>query len=401
MLLYPDFLNSILEKYSDENLIIHVTDVDAKIVASNDLKRINTISKTAQQMLTETPFIKTSIINHTEAFPFSYGTPIYYKNELYGSIIIHGSEETASWQGELIQASVESVLEYSIYSQNRKNTENQKATIAKMLLEENPSIDNLYSIMQKHDIEPNLWRTSICITLEFYNTSVSDINWSMGYISNIEELRSDVIEKLNANRYLNSQDIVYLYDKNTITVIKTFFPASDPVRIYPALDKICQDFRKTLEKYNAFSFAIAYGNLYKGIIDIRKSLNEAMEIIKFGRRNKSNEHCFVLDHILFDKICNNLPPQIVNKMIGPILQKLTRKNGTVPEDLISCIEAFVDNCMSFSETSKNHRIHRNTITARLEKLRTLTGLNPAGSFQDAFLAKMLAVYIRLQNRENH
>ena len=400
MLLHLEFLNTVLEKYSHDNVIIHITDANARILASTDSKRPGTMSRTAQQIFSAAKPVRTKTVNGNPGFPFSFGTPVYLRMELQGSVIVHGTEEMAMRQGELIQVSIESALEFDVYSQNRKNTEFSKADIARMLLEDNPNPDELNSLMNRHDMEPNLLRTVICISLEFHNTAVSNMNWSMGYLSNIEQLRTGVVEKLKANQYLNSQDIVYLYDKNTVTVIKTFLPASDPVRIYPALDTICRDFEKTLEEYNAFSFAIAYGNFNRGIRDLKKSFDEAMEIITIGKKRKPNERYFVLEYILFDKICDKLYPQIINKLIEPVIVKLTRKDGSVREELVDSIEAFVDNCMSFSETAKNHAIHRNTIIARLERLKTLTGLDPASNFQDAFLVKMLATYIRQQNSAN-
>ena len=81
-------------------------------------------------------------------------------------------------------------------------------------------------------------------------------------------------------------------------------------------------------------------------------------------------------------------------MLEPALQKLRRRDGTLPMELILCCEAFVDSCMSLSETSARTQLHRNTIRARLEKLNILTGLDPAANFKDAFLVKMLAVYTR-------
>ena len=365
-------------------------------MASTDSKRPGTISLTAKEVFNAEKPHKTKKINQDTDFPFSFGTLLYYKKELQGSIIVHGPEELASRQGELIQTSLESAMDFSEYSHNLKSTEDQKVAIARMLLEDNPNTDALSSLMSKQDIETNLLRTVICIALEFYNSTMPNTNWSVGYLSNIEQLRADVIEKLKTNRFLNSQDIVYIYDKNIIAVIKTFIPTSDPIRIYPALNSICRNFEKTLEKYNAFSFVIAYGNLYKGITDQKKSFDEAMEIITIGKKRKPNECCLFLENILFDKICEKLYPQIINKMISPLIAKLARKDGTVRNELIDSMEAFVDNCMNFSETAKNHSIHRNTIIARLERLKSLTGLNPLTSFEDAFLVKMLATYIRQQ-----
>ena len=397
MLLHTEFLNNITEKYSNEKLIIHITDTKGQILASTDSKRPGTTSISARQLFSTAQPVKIKTLDKDADFPFSFGTPVYYKKELQGSVIVHSLEEKASGQGELIQASLESAMEYNEFFQNRKNEENKKADIARMLLEDSPNVDSLASLMNNQDIESDLLRTVICICLEFFNSTVQNTNWSMGYLSNIEQLRINVVEKLKSNCFLNSQDIVYIYDKNIIAVVKTFIPSSDPVRIYPALDSIIRDFEKTLEKYNAFSFAIAYGNLYRGITEQKKSLNEALEIIAVGKKRKPNVRCFFLENIMFDKICEQLDPQIINKMISPIIVKLSRKDGTVRDELIDSMEAFVDNRMNFSETAKNHAIHRNTIIARLERLKSLTGLDPAGSFQDAFLVKMVATYIRQQN----
>jgi carbohydrate diacid regulator len=55
--------------------------------------------------------------------------------------------------------------------------------------------------------------------------------------------------------------------------------------------------------------------------------------------------------------------------------------------------------MNISRTAKNSALHRNTISSRLEKLKTLTSLNPANNFRDAFIIKMLAIYVRQNNLE--
>jgi carbohydrate diacid regulator len=57
----------------------------------------------------------------------------------------------------------------------------------------------------------------------------------------------------------------------------------------------------------------------------------------------------------------------------------------LPSELIDCCEAFVDNCMNLTATAEKTMIHRNTISARLKKLKSLTGLDPTSNFRDAFL----------------
>lgn len=251
--------------------------------------------------------------------------------------------------------------------------------------------------MTNLEMDPHLLRAVICIKLDYFQTSYFNINLDLGYQSSAEQIRNEAIQRISTNKYFNSQDITLGLDKNTIVVIKSFIPVNDYSRIYLSLDKICEEIEKALDSFTALSFCIAYGNLYYGITELNKSYREASEIISIGQRNKSDEHLYILENLLFENVCHFLHPQIINKILYPVMNKLMRKDGTVMSELIDCAEVYVDNCMNFTATSEITHLHRNTISSRLEKLKSLTGLSPAESFQDAFIVKMLAVYIRYKN----
>jgi carbohydrate diacid regulator len=397
MLLNSEFLEFIIVKYVSEDLIIHITDGEAHILVSTDPKRAGTLSSTAQYILQVMHPASIESPGQEQGRREAYGTPVYFNKELCGSVVVRGPVETASKQGELIRVSIESALEYAIYSRNRDSPGDPAASLAQILLSDKPAMEILLPLMNKQEMDPGLLRTVICVSLKFHQTSYFNINLNLGYQSGIERIRTEAIKRLKANRYLNSQDIVYLYNGSTIVIIKSFIPIADHARIYLSLDRICQDLGKTLEEFSAFSFGIAYGNLSYGVNELRKSLNEATEIINIGQRTEPNERLYILEYILFDNVCHYLYPQIVSKMIEPAISKLYKKDGSLPGELISCAEAFVDNCMSISLTAKNHRTHRNTISTRLEKFKILTGLDPVNSFKDAFIVKMLATYVKQNN----
>jgi len=397
MLLNSEFLEFLIVKYVNKGLVIHITDEEARVLVSTDPKRPGTVSSTAQYILQVMHPASIEIPGQQPGRGEAYGTPVYFSKELCGSVVVHGPAETASKQGELVRVSIESALEYALYTQNRDSPEDPVVSLAQLLLSDKPAMEKLLSMMNKQELDPALLRTVICISLKFHQTSYFNINLNLGYQSGIERIRTEVIKRLKANRFLNSQDIVYLYNGNTIVIIKSFIPTSDHARIYLSLDRICQDMEKTLEEFSAFSFGIAYGNISYGVSELKKNLNEAMEIINIGQRTRPSDHLYILEYILFDNVCHYLYPQIIRKMIEPAIAKLGKKDGSLPGELISCAESFVDNCMSLAKTAKNHRTHRNTISARFEKLKMLTGLDPANSFRDAFVIKMLSTYVRQNN----
>ena len=250
------------------------------------------------------------------------------------------------------------------------------------------------AMMINLEMDPNLLRAVICIKLEYHQTSYFNINLNLGYQSSMERIKNEAIQKICNNKYFNSQDIVHSLDRNTIVIIKSFIPVNDYLKIYLSLDKICEEIEKALISFTAFSFCMAYGNLYYGITDLNKSFNEANDIIGLGQKNKPEDHFYVLENILFENVCHFLHPQIINKILLPNINKLICKDGTIMKELIETAEVYIDHCMNFTATSEVMHLHRNTIGSRLEKLEALTGLSPNDSFRDAFIIKMIAVYIQ-------
>jgi carbohydrate diacid regulator len=394
MLLHHEFLHNIILKHdTNDGLSFHITNAEGYILASTDSRRHGTKSRTSQSIIaTKLPAVTESQFRKYKG-NVSYGTPIFSEKKLHGSVIVHGLPEIAPRHGESIRTAVESALEYAAFSRNMENGGDATALIAKMLLDDKHNTEKLLSLMHRHEIDPALLRTVICISLRFIPPG-SSADLDLEHQANREHIRTKVVNRLKENRYLNSQDIVYLYDMNTIAVIKSFLPSSDTSRVFPALDVICRDMEKTLDEFNAVSFAMAYGNLYSGTGALKTSLDEAMDSIRLGQDKRPHERRYTLEDVFFEKVFRHLCPQIAGKVIEPAILKLRGKDKAIPKELINCAEALVDNCMNFSATAKNHHIHRNTIGARLERFKALTGLEPANSFRDAFIAKMLAVYIR-------
>lgn len=395
------YFRKLLEKYKPSlNGMIHITDVHAKILASTDELRVGTVSDTAQYILSlkRQSIIDNadpqSIFNSGQNPTVVYGTPLFLNGELWGAIIIKEQQDKVHSIGLTIKAAVEAALEYESYSESIQKEENRFSDLACMLLEESADVKRCTSIMNNLEIDPTLDRSVICIELDYIQNKYFNINLNLGYQASIEKLNQQVFNTVKANRYLNSQDLCLLYDDNQIIVIKSFNPIDDTPKIYLALDKICADILQSLAAFHTCTFKMAYGNLYCSIGDVRKSYHEAKEIIAIGSKKKTSSGLFALNDLLFDNICHNLSPQIVNKIMKPAIKNLTKKNGELHHELLECAELFVDNCFNITLTSQNGCIHRNTIKSRLEKLKALTGLDPMNDFKDAFMIKMIASYIK-------
>ena len=97
---------------------------------------------------------------------------------------------------------------------------------------------------------------------------------------------------------------------------------------------------------------------------------------------------------VFD-ISRKIHPQITNKIFVPAIQHLTNEKGEFQSDLLQIAEQYVDCCMRIAPTSEKLFFHRNTVRNKLKQFTEQTGIDPTNSYRDSFLAKMLAMYVRM------
>ena len=262
-----------------------------------------------------------------------------------------------------------------------------------MLLSDKPDKDRICSLMYSNEMEPDLLRAVIYIHLEYHRNTYFNINLNLGYEAAIEKLRLEVANKIRKSRFMNTQDIVYVPDRNTILIIKSFINTENISRVYSALDAVCKDLVNILGGYSSFGFSISYGNFYRGVDELYMSWKEAYEMFKLGKASGSSNF-YNLDNLLFEYISKHMESQIENKFVIPAVKKLTDGNGEVMLQLAENAEAYVDSCMSLSKASETLGIHRNTVFSRLKRFEDITGLKTSESFRDAFLTKLIAVYLK-------
>lgn len=69
------------------------------------------------------------------------------------------------------------------------------------------------------------------------------------------------------------------------------------------------------------------------------------------------------------------------------------------DELIECINAFFENNLNISETSRNAFMHRNTLLYRIDKIHKITGLN-IRNFEDAMSFRVLTFLMQDAERKS-
>ena len=395
------FLNDIISKYSENECVIHITDTASKILASTDKERVGGISNTATYI--NKVQRATSMANldaSKEKFSSVYGVPVFADGELYGTVIVRGQAKTASDTGEKIKTAIETIIAYEKYTNADADHKDRISSLAGRMISGEADADEIRSDMYRLDMDPELLRCVIYIKLSYHQNNYFNVKLNLGYSSGIEQFKGNFIDRLNANQYFNSQDIVFMYDYDTAVIIKSFIPGPDLSRIYLSLDKICESLADSCAAFSSIDFRLACGSVYTDTDGVPKSFKEAEDLIKIGIKSKKETRVFMPENMLFESMCYYMNSQIKNKIILSTISNLTKKDGNIASDIIDCAEAYVDSCMNITETAQRTGLHRNTINSRLDKLYQMTGLRPSRSFRDAFIIKEAAVYIRQNTSED-
>lgn len=399
LLLDSIFLNTLIQKFNKDEVFLYITDNHAHILASTNIDKIGSTSTTARYILTIHHAASIMGSPNSSNTNFRYGIPVIFDGMIEYVIVSYGQSHLVNEVGDALYMALQTALEYQEYLLTQKvKPLAELDEIASMMLSEKCNTNKLLSLLHRHELDPHLLRSVIYIKLDFYKNNFFNINLNLGYESSIEQLRVEIADRLKRSRYLNSQDLVYIPNRNTILIIKSFLPNEDISTLYLALEAVCKDLVKTLNAFSGLTFSTSYGNFYKEINMIHLSYKEAVEIMDIGIMIEPKP-LYTLDELLLNYISTHLLPQIIDKYIVPCEKKLLDAYKTFPTELINTAEAFIDNCFSITATTHQTHIHRNTIHSRLKHFSDLTGLDPTISFKDAFLTKMLVLYLKRKDHD--
>ena len=386
-----EFFEQLIKKYENDTREIYITNEESKIITANKLERLGSIGITAKYIITT---MKPSTIQSQNANSeelINYGVPIIIDEKLLYIVVLKSESSNLVAIGNKLASDIYCSLEYRKFLDAKDiKTENKRDLIASTLIKDEFDYNQILYMMAEEELNPDLLRCVICIRLHFHNNRYFNINLSLGYESAIEQSRKEVFEHIKLNKHLNSQDLIYLMDRNTIIIIKSFLPTKQIDKVYLAINTICKDISEILSKDTGYNYSIAYGDFYRNLKSLSTSLKEATSMIELGSENNS---VLNIKDLLLSYISKQMPSYIRNQTIRPLIKKLKNEENELTLELIQTASLYVDTCMNMTLTANKLGIHRNTVNARIQKFEVLTQLRPNINFRDAFIVKMLALQV--------
>ncbi len=349
-----------IKKYTDYN--INIMDEKGIIIASRTESRIGTFHEIAYRIVHgEEDEIIVDKNNQFVGVKAGINVAFFYKNKKMGVIGITGEPSEIRPISLIIRMSMETMLEYEIYKEERFQRRNIKEQfLNRILYGENVTEEELGEYADRLNLKEELIR--IPILIRFKEKS---------------DLAEQILSGIRGKHLTSPQDIISVTRNNCIIIFKHF-------------DGKLLDLMQTYKIFVAESIS--------QILQYLKTINIDYKLYTGSFQNNFTQYRISYLHCkwLFENIKTDNNSYFFYDYLEEYLKSLlplTELNGIFEIFKLQFDDKFIDNYIevisalaprdyNLAEGSKRIHIHKNTMSYRLDKLRIALGMNPLFSHQE-------------------
>ncbi|HOV80006.1 MAG TPA: helix-turn-helix domain-containing protein [Bacillota bacterium] len=330
--------------------------------------------------------------------------PLEYEGHIIGSIKLEKGDGRAKGSLDIAKPVMELLLRKALLVEEQQRDSQAKELLVSLLLnhksrQSNPTL-NILSRILGYDLED----PQVVFIAEFEK---KDLFYEQSPEWN--RLKSIAIKIIENFLKFSGGYIVVSYYNGRIVVLKNILieeVAPEPAvkngkekgepasRLRKQLISLAESLRQAILLGTKQDVSIGIGECHKGVLAVRNSYQDAYLALNMGKYFKDIKQSqiyhisdFALESLL-SRIDEEEKERFVERYLGSIKGE---------KELQETLEAFFHNNLNIAQAAEKAFLHRNTFTYRLDKIQSLTGLNPR-SFYDALI---LALALIMKQMDKH
>lgn len=317
------------------NCEIGVIDCDALVIACSDSSRIGYTNEFISLDLNETYdyFIRDGYTY----MPFGPKP----KNEYYA--FVEGTDETAYKYVSLLSVALSNLQQFYDEKYDRNN------------FVKNVVLDNILP----GDIQLKARELH-------FNSSVTRVVFLIRIVASNDVSAFDVIQNLFPDK---SKDFVFTISETDIVLIKEVRPNIES----GDLEKLAFSIADTLLSEFYTRVNIGVGTVVDNVRNLAVSFREAQIALEVGKVFDTDKSIISYENLGIARLIYHLPTNLCETFLKEVFKKGSIES--LNQETLFTIQKFFENNLNVSETSRKLFVHRNTLVYRLEKIKTLTGLD--------------------------
>ena len=250
----------------------------------------------------------------------------------------------------------------------------ESADICAVLAVSFTSIKNLYgekydkSSFIKNIILDNILPSDIYIKAKelHFNAEASRAVFFVRFAEKGEMIPYDIMQNMFPDK---NKDYVISIGENDVVLVKEVKTGIEQKE----LEKIAHSIVDTISAEFFHSVTIGIGSVSENIKDLATAFRESQVAIEVGKVFDTKKSVISYENLGIGRLIYQLPTTLCEMFLQEVFKKGSLES--LDHETLMTIQAFFENNLNVSETSRKLFVHRNTLVYRLEKIRKITGLD--------------------------
>ncbi len=314
---------------------IGVMDESATVVASTDSTEIGETSSLVKEELVFTSDV--FYLNDVTYKPFTTHGKLEY------IVYVEGTDQTANQLASVLCASLSSIK--SLYDEKY-----DMVVLIKNIILDNILPSDIYVKSKEFRLNNNIFR---CVFL-------------IRFIEKGDAVPLDIIQNMFPDK---NKDYVVGVGEDDVVLVREFRNSVESKE----LEAMAKTILDTLNAEFFLKAVVGIGTVVDIIKDLARSYKEAQVAIEVGKVFEIEKSVISYENLGIGRLIYQLPTTLCEMFLHEVFKK--GSIDSLDRETLITIQAFFENNLNVSETSRKLFVHRNTLVYRLEKIRKLTGLD--------------------------
>lgn len=261
--------------------------------------------------------------------------------------------------------------EYTIFVEGEDKTAEKISTLLSISLS---NIKVLYD--EKHDkssfikniILDNILPSDIYIKSKelHFSNDVSRVVFLIKFSGKNDVIPYEILQNMFPGK--NKEYVISIGEHDSVLVKEV----KDTIDMHE-IEKMARSISDTISSEFYSKVSIGIGTVVDNIKDLSRSYKEAQIAIEVGKVFDTEKDIISYDNLGIGRLIYQLPTSLCEMFLQEVFKKGPLES--LDRETLMTIQAFFENNLNVSETSRKLFVHRNTLVYRLEKIRKLTGLD--------------------------
>ncbi len=338
----------VIHQMKDEiDRIIGVIDENGVIIACNELVKIGEMR---QGVRDEIAYTAAAVV----AGGYTY-RPIGDASKAENIVFVEGEDDQADKMAAVLSVTFDNIK--SLYDEKY-----DKASFIKNIILDNILPSDIYIKSKELHFAPDVERTVFLV--KFHGKT--------------EMIPYDMVQNLYPDK---NKDYVISIGEQDVVLVKEMKPGVE----IKEKEKIAKNIADTLGAEFFVKVSVGIGAAADNVKDLARSYKEAQIAIEVGKVFDTDKNIISYENLGIGRLIYQLPTTLCEMFLQEVFKK--GPMDSLDRESLSTIQAFFENNLNVSETSRKLFVHRNTLVYRLEKIRKMTGLD-LRDFEDAITFKV-------------